>query len=153
LKKISIYLDTSVIGGCFDPEFEEHSSKLINEIISDIKKGFISEVTIEELSDAPNNIKKHFESYEDLLTILEISDEAKNLADEYLKERIISEKSYADALHIAIATVNNIDIVASWNFKHIVNYEKITQFNYTNMKNRYKSIAIHSPREVIKNEV
>ena len=62
--------------------------------------------------------------------------------------RILGEKFENDMLHIAIATVNQVDILVSWNFKHIVRFDMIKKFNSINEKAGYKSIAIYSPREV-----
>jgi hypothetical protein len=149
MKKIKIYLDTSVIGGCFDNEFEEYSSKLIDEIISNKKIGIISELTVKEISNAPKVIIEYFRSIEKIFSLISSSTEAENLADYYLKEKIVSSKFRSDCLHIAIATVNNVDLLVSWNFKHIVNYDKIIKFNSVNLKNGYKTLQIYSPREVI----
>jgi len=62
--------------------------------------------------------------------------------------QILTPKYFEDLLHIAIATINNIDILVSWNFKHIVHYEKIKLFNAVNLELSYKTINIFSPREV-----
>jgi hypothetical protein len=50
--------------------------------------------------------------------------------------------------HIALATVAQVDVVVSWNFKHIVNYGKIRLFNGVNLECGYRTMAIHSPMEV-----
>ena len=71
------------------------------------------------------------------------------LRDAYLKAGILGETSDADALHVAAATVLNCDIVLSWNFKHIVHFEKIQGFNAVNRMNNYKAIDIYSPPEVV----
>ena len=151
MKKIKIYLDTSVIGGCFDEEFKQYSIQLIDEIKNTIKLGIISDITIRELQYAPDIVQEHFREYSDLLQILETNDESRDLANEYVKEKIVTESSYDDAFHIAIATVNNIDILCSWNFKHIVNYNRIVQYNAINLRMGYKALAIYSPREVLEN--
>ncbi|MFA5879798.1 MAG: type II toxin-antitoxin system VapC family toxin [Candidatus Margulisiibacteriota bacterium] len=152
MKKIKVYLDTSVIGGCFDTEFSIHSNKLINEILENKKIGVISDITIRELSAAPKVVVSFFEKILKHLQILEMTNEIQVLAAQYLKENIVSEKFYEDLLHIAFATVNQIDVLVSWNFKHIVNYQKIILFNAVNLKNGYKELVIYSPREVVENE-
>lgn len=131
MKKISVYLDTSVIGGCFDEEFEEYSRSIIHEIETGKYRGVISDVTIAELNSAPGNVKGILlRLTEGTMTVLSINDDIIALAQKYLDEKIVTENFFEDALHIACATVNTIDLLISWNFKHIVNYNRINQFNY-----------------------
>ena len=80
---------------------------------------------------------------------LEFTDEISYIRDEYLKAKILSQKSKSDAEHVASATIANADFIVSWNFKHIVNFDKINGFNSVNLKNGYKIISIYSPKEVI----
>ena len=152
MKKLKIYLDTSVIGGSFDDGFKEHSIRLIKNLKSDRIVGVISEITIRELENAPDFVKKDFETYEEKLELLVITEEIKKLAESYIKNKIVTEKYYEDALHIACATVYQVDLLVSWNFKHIVNFNKIMQFNAGNLKNGYKSLQIYSPMEVLNDE-
>jgi len=70
------------------------------------------------------------------------------LADIYLKRKILTPKFYDDIMHIALATIANVDIVVSWNFKHIVHFDKIRQFNGVNIELGYNTLQIYSPREV-----
>ncbi len=67
-------------------------------------------------------------------------------------EKVIVQTSFADCLHIALATVNRADFMVSWNFKHIVNIERIRGYNSINIKNGYKQLEIRSPREFEKYE-
>jgi len=152
MKTIRIYLDTSVIGGCFDKEFEKYSNLLINEILAGKKQGVISDITVKELVSAPEQVTDFFERIFSHLEVLQPLEEINNLADIYLDENIVSEKYYEDLLHIAYATVYQLDILTSWNFKHIVNYQKINSINAANIKNGYKMLAIYPPMEVIENE-
>ena len=147
MKKQKIYLDTSVIGGCYDKEFEDDSNKVIEMIKLNIYEGFVSSVTIAELDDAPARVKKILEVVE--FSILYLNDEIISLSEKYIKENIISEKFKRDCEHIATATVYNIDVLISWNFKHIVNLNKIKQFNLVNLKEGYKPLEIRSPKELI----
>lgn len=152
MKKLKIYLDTSVIGGSFDEEFKEYSIRLIENLKNNKIIGVVSEITIRELENAPDFVKNDFESYEERLEIVELTEEIKGLAENYIKDKIITEKYYEDALHIACATVYQVDLLVSWNFKHIVNFNKINQFNAVNLKNGYKSLQIFSPMEVLNDE-
>ena len=144
-----IYVDTSVIGGCFDSEFDKWSNSLINNFRDSVFRAVVSEVTATEISEAPNHVK---EKYAELLSynteVIEISEESIKLAELYQSRDILSNKSFDDGLHIAIATITEIDLLVSWNFKHIVHFDKIRLFNSVNIEQGYKSINIYSPREV-----
>ena len=82
--------------------------------------------------------------------IIEVNDEAIVLAETYINEGALSNKSYNDALHIALATLNNSEVLASWNFKHIVNLNRIRLYNSINLKLNYRMIEIRTPREILK---
>lgn len=152
MKKLRIYTDTSVIGGCFDDEFSEHSIKLIEEITRGKYIGVISEVTVREILRAPREVRKVFEKLNKYCEKVELTREVTNLAGQYLRNKIVSQKYTDDAAHIAYATVYNVDVLVSWNFKHIVNYNKIIQFNGVNVSNGFRQLNIYSPRELISNE-
>lgn len=79
-------------------------------------------------------------------------DEAVNLASGYIDEKVVGQTSYADCLHIALATINRADYLISWNFKHIVNVQRIRGYNAINLKNGYKLLEIRSPRDFIQYE-
>jgi hypothetical protein len=82
----------------------------------------------------------------------DIEPDALELQHAYIAEGILTEKWYDDALHVALATVAECDVIVSWNFKHIVNFRKIPLFNAVNVLKGYRQIAIHSPLEVINYE-
>ncbi len=151
MKTLRVYLDTSVIGGCFDEEFEEASNKLIEEIKSGLKIGVISEMFLKELEGAPIQVKELFDSIKDCVEVLYWNDEVNKLTKEYLENKVVTLKYYGDATHIAYATVYNVDVLVSWNFKHIVNLNRILQFNSVNLVNGYKNLQIYTPKEVISN--
>ena len=88
----------------------------------------------------------------DLTRFIETTDEAIDLATEYIREKVVGQTSYADCLHIALATIHRADFLVSWNFKHIVNIERIRGYNAINIKNGYKQLEIRSPREFEKYE-
>mgnify|MGYP000865122933 CR=1 FL=1 len=149
MKKSRIYLDTSVIGGCFDKEFEEYSNILINEMISGNKIGVISDITLKELEQAPEQVKTFFKAIIGKLEILKMNFDITELANIYINESVISKNYFDDALHIAFATVYQLDMLVSWNFKHIVNYNRIRMINAVNIKSGYKTLDIYSPMEAI----
>lgn len=148
-----IYLDTSVIGGCCDAAFSRWSLALLRNIRLGIFVAVVSDLTEEELVDAPPAVRKMLEEIkESSCERIGEDPEAVSLADKYLKEGILTEKYRDDARHIAIATVNEVDILVSWNFKHIVHYDKIQQFNAVNALMGYKKLRIFSPMEVASEE-
>jgi predicted nucleic acid-binding protein len=151
--KPRVYIDTSVVGGYFDEEFEVDTKNFFNRIF---KKDFIiyfSEVSETELSLAPDQVKQlKLKIPKDSYRYLELDDESRFLAQLYIDEKILGKASYNDAYHIAIATVNRLDVLVSWNFKHIVNFDKIKLFNSINLRLGYPLIDIRSPLEFIDHE-
>lgn len=149
MKRQSIYIDTSVIGGCFDNEFKKWSNRLIFDFKNGIYLPVLSEITAAEIEDAPKEVfNKYQEIREFDCLYLNIDDFVIELAEEYQHRKILTKKYFDDGLHIAIATINKIDILVSWNFKHIVHFDKIRLFNSINIEMGYKPIDIYSPREV-----
>jgi hypothetical protein len=153
MKARRVYIDTSVLGGCFDPEFARWSNALIEDFRTGRLKPVISEVITAEVTDAPPAIR---ELLVDLLTLapetLVVTPEVLALADAYQEHGILTPKFYADGLHIALATIAEVDILISWNFRHIVHYDKIRLFTAVNLERGYKPLAIYSPREVASDE-
>jgi len=151
--KQRIYLDTSVFGGHFDEEFKEHTIPLFDRITEGEFVILYSTVTQEELENAPENVKELVKSLRaDQTEFIETTDEAIDLASEYISENVVGQTSYADCLHIALATIYRADFLISWNFKHIVNIQRIRGYNSINIKNGYKQLEIRSPREFEKYE-
>ena len=94
-------------------------------------------------------MKNLFKSIVDKLEILRVNAEIIALANSYISNNVVSQNYYDDSLHIAFATVYQLDMLVSWNFKHIVNFNKIRQINSVNLKLGYKSLEIYSPMEVV----
>jgi predicted nucleic acid-binding protein len=144
------YIDTSVIGGVFDIEFEEHSTILFEKIKLGQIKCVISEITESELSKARKEIRDFFASIpKSHIEYVEITKDAVQLADTYITEKVVGKTSRNDCLHIAVATVNRVDILVSWNFKHIVNIYRIRGYNSVNIRLGYPSLEIRSPKEIV----
>ena len=149
--KQRIYIDTSVIGGCFDEEFAEWSNQLLAEIILGQKIAVISDITYREIELAPKNVQdKLFSIPADFIEEVMSDKEVDELADQYIKAEAVSKKFYEDAQHIANATIFKVDILVSWNFKHIVNIDRIRKYNAVNMMFGYSPIEIRTPREILK---
>ena len=147
---MKVYADTSTIWGCFDIEFKEWSLALFAEYRQGSKKIILSDLTIQELEFARDEIRNKIDEIpkEQIITI-GVNDEAIKLAETYISEGALTNKSYNDALHIALATINNADVLASWNFKHIVNINRIRLYNSINLKFGYRMIEIRTPREIL----
>ncbi len=151
--KQRIYIDTSVFGGHFDEEFKEHTVPLFERIKAGEYIILFSTVTQDELENAPDKVKELVKGLRaDLTEFIEATGESVDLATEYIAEKVVGQTSYADCLHIALATINRADFLVSWNFKHIVNMERIRGYNAINIKNGYKQLEIRSPREFEKYE-
>lgn len=150
MKKLRVYLDTSVIGGCFDEEFREASEALMDHIRLGIYEGMISPVTAEELYQAPEVVKYVLLEFdENQIRRLEETPEVLKLTDAYMEAKVVPPKFENDASHIAFATVNGADVVVSWNFRHIVNYQRIHAFNAVNVREGYAWMDIRTPKELI----
>jgi len=115
-----------------------------------LKVAVISDLTLRELAEAPQKVRSLVEEIpEEHKEYVTLDDEAKMLAGRYIEEGVVGEDSMVDAQHIAIATVNRVDVLVSWNFKHIVNLTKIRLYNSVNLKYGYPLLEIRSPREII----
>ncbi len=149
MKLQRVYTDTSVIGGCFDAEFALWSNALVRDYRLERLRLVRSDVVALEVVGAPEQVR---EKYAELLTyrpeMLTTSQEALELAARYQARSVLTPKYAPDGLHIALATVAGVDVLVSWNFRHIVHFDKIRLFNAVNLEAGYKPISIHSPREV-----
>jgi hypothetical protein len=151
-KSTRVYADTSVFGGMFDEEFETASKVFFDSVKKGSFKLITSELVREEIQAAPPKVLKLFADFLVIAEIAEITDSALKLQQSYIQAGIVSEKYSTDALHVALATVSKTDLIVSWNFKHIVNFQKIPLYNAVNTLNGFGKIAIFSPLEVIENE-
>jgi len=148
--KQRIYIDTSVVGGYFDEEFSDATQGLFkrfedNEIIF-----VVSDLLDLELISAPQNVRELLHRYSsDKFERIQLAEEAIKLADTYIVEKVVGKTSLEDCRHIALATINRVDVLASWNFKHIVNLDKIKGYNSVNYRLGYQMIEIRSPKDLI----
>jgi hypothetical protein len=151
--KLRVYIDTSVVGGYFDDEFEDVTKLFFDRIFNKDFLVYFSEISEAELSLAPDFVKNLKSKIpDDCYRYLYLDEESRELAETYLKEKILGKASLDDAYHIAIATVNRLDVLVSWNFKHLVNYDKIKLFNSINLRLGYPMIEIRSPKEFVRYE-
>ena len=151
--KQRIYIDTSVIGGCMDEEFAHWSKKLISEFKEGLRIALISSLTRSELEKAPVEVRDVISSIPPTnIENVTLTDEAETLAEEYLKAGAVGRKHFADAQHIAIATIARVDVLVSWNFQQIVNLKRIRSYNSVNLRLGHALLEIRSPREVVHDE-
>ena len=151
-----IYLETTMFNYYFDIDRDAHADtvKLFDEIAEGKYDAYTSRTVIEELErtkgDKQEKMLKLIADRE--IPILETSVEAEKLADIYISEGIVPAKYRTDGLHIAIATVNDLDMIISMNFQHIVKRKTIKMTATTNSLIGYRAIEIYSPMEVISND-
>ena len=148
--KRRIYTDTSVIGGCLDAEFRGPSLELLDLFKSGKAVVVLSDLTRLELDAAPVTVRRVLnEVAEANREYVELTEEAAKLANRYIEERVLGRSKRVDAQHIAVATLARLDVLVSWNFRHIVNLDRIRGYNSINMRYGYPLIEIRTPREVI----
>ncbi|MCC5927076.1 MAG: PIN domain-containing protein [Bacteroidetes bacterium] len=144
----TIYVDTSVFGGLFDEEFAVWSKLFFQYVLQSDIKIIISDITIGELENAPIKIRRFVENLpEHNLTFILLDSEAMQLGSKYIHENVVGKSSLNDCYHIALATTHKANLLVSWNFKHIVNIERIHGYNAVNLKNGYHTLEIRNPRE------
>ncbi len=153
MKKNRIYADTSVFGGIMDDEFSSISRRFFGEVRKGKHIVLISEITARELRGAPPAVRKFVadlpgKAIENITFTAEMVD----LRDAYLSANVVGRRWSDDAAHVAVATVARADLIISWNFRHLVKWEKIRAFNAVNLKYGYPLITILSPRQVIDDE-
>jgi len=149
MKILRVYVDTSVLGGCFDPEFEVWSKGLLEDFRLRRFRPVLSEVTAAEVMPAPEPVRDVYAEVLDLgAEVLPVTREALNLRKEYLERGVLGSRFENDMLHIALATIGEVDVLVSWNFRHIVRLDKIRLFSAINIELGYKVLTIYSPREV-----
>lgn len=144
-----VYVDTSVIGGYFDVEFAADTFPFFESVSNGQTKIIISNLLEAELLRAPEFVKDLLNNIaEDNIERIALSEEAIELADRYIEAKVVGRTSRADCQHIAMATICNADVLVSWNFKHIVNLDRIRGYNGINFQYGYKMIEIRTPKEI-----
>ncbi len=148
LGKMKFYVDTSVWGGHEDEEFEEWTLPFFEQA----RKGdfviVISDLTLRKLLPAPERVRELTKTIPDkFLEVVSLNEEAELLASAYIKKGVLTPKFVSDVQHIAMATILKVDSLISWNFKHMVNFFRIKQYNETNLEFGYQNIDIRTPKE------
>lgn len=153
MKPLRVYLDTSVFGGYFDKEFSRDSVRVFEAVRQGKLKVIFSDLVAFELQKAPREVQELAQTLlPENSEEVDFDNEAETLRDAYLEAGILTPNSATDAGHVATATVWRADAIVSWNFKHIVQLEKMKLYNQINLKNGYGFLEIVSPREVLTDE-
>lgn len=148
--KQRIYIDTSVVGGYFDEEFKEATFMLFERLENNKVIFVVSDLLDLELINAPQQVKDQLQKFPaDKFQRVELTEEAVKLADAYIAAKVVGKTSLEDCRHIALATINKVDVLASWNFKHIVNLDIIRGYNSVNLRLGYSILEIRSPRDLV----
>ena len=113
----------------------------------------ISDATLVELAGAPGEVRRVIEDLpKACLELVHQNEESEALAEEYIRHEVLAPRMLADAQHIAVASIARVDVLVSWNFRHIVNLDRIHGFNAVNLRLGYPILEIRSPMEVWKDE-
>ena len=148
-----VYIDTSVVGGFIDPEFQEDTRQFFKMLEDGEMVFVVSDLMELELLEAPSIVGELLSRYsKHCFEKVCLTEEAMKLAASYIVEKVVGKSSVEDCRHIAIATIAKVDVLASWNFRHIVNLDKIRGYNSVNLRNGYSILEIRSPKELLKNE-
>ena len=151
--KMRVYTDASVLGGCEDEEFTEHSLRLMEGFVRGEHVLVLSSLTVQELAAAPADVRRRLAVVPEAhIETLQLDAEARELAEAYIVAGVLTARMRADAQHIAIATVARVDVLVSWSFKHIVNLQRIHGYNSVNLRKGYPMMEIRTPREVLSDE-
>jgi hypothetical protein len=155
MKKLKIYLDTSVISHLYalDTPGKMKDTIKLWEVFKtkNFYDVFLSNKTMQELQKTrePKKTLMTDKLLEITYQELKINEESNKLKGLYLQSGVLKAKSESDAQHIAIASVGDCDVILSWNFKHFVNPKTIIMVNEVNIKNNYKIPAILTPTSII----
>jgi hypothetical protein len=148
--KSRIYIDTSVVGGYYDEEFKEATRALFERLKNQEIIFIISDLLELELTDAPPRVRELLTKFPTAqFEFVSITEDVFKLADTYIDEKVVGKTSLEDCRHIAMATVYRADVLVSWNFKHIVNLDRIKGYNSVNLRQGYQLLEIRSPKDVI----
>lgn len=151
-KPIRVYADTSVFDGTCDREFAEASTAFFDLVRSSRFQLVVSTVVLDELVNAPEEVRSFFHEMLAYTEVVEPSGQAETLQQAYMDAHIVAAAHGQDAFHVASASTSGCAIIVSWNFKHIVNYRRVPLYNAVNVGAGYTPITICSPLEIVDDE-
>ena len=150
MRRTRVYVDNSVISGTQDEEFAEESRLFFEQVREGEYRVLVSSATYDELEDAPPEVKEVLRDLpEGAVEDVPVDDEVRALDDAYVSAGALTERRRYDALHVAAASVSGADLILSWNFEHMVNYNRIQMFSAVYLLNGYKAVDIRTPKEVL----
>jgi predicted nucleic acid-binding protein len=157
MDKKKVYLETTLFSYYYDEDRDAHADTvtLFEECSEGKFEPYTSDYVIKEIEDTPSDEKREkmlalVSKYD--IAVLEATDETDKLAESYVSEGALSQGSFVDASHIAAAVVNDLDMIISLNFRHIVKERTIQRTNAINTLQGYRKVKIKSPMEVIDSE-
>lgn len=155
MKRLKLYLDTTVWNFAFADDAPDHKSETL-EFFAKVRLGlfdiYTSDVVLKELLDAPKARREQVMALSDEVgpRLLESSPEIERLASVYLAKGVLPQRSVADSLHIAHATVHEMDYLLSWNFRHLANPNRRQKVAALNVEEGYRfPMTIVTPLEVL----
>lgn len=146
---IRVYADTSVFGGVFDDEYSKASRTFFEQVRDERFRLVSSAIVRREIQAAPQDVQNLWSDMMEFAELAALGEDVLSLQEAFLDSGIVTKRSATDALHVALATVSGCSMIVSWNFRHIVHYQKIPMYNGVSAARGYPPIAIYSPREVI----
>ncbi|GHT23729.1 hypothetical protein AGMMS4957_15680 [Bacteroidia bacterium] len=148
-----VYIDTSVVGGYFDKEFAASTVPFFENVKNGKWIILVSDQLNNELENAPTHVKDLLKTIPtDYIEYVKMTPDAEFLANAYIAAKVVGQTSLTDCQHIAIATICKADVLVSWNFKHIVNLDRIKGYNGINLLHKYNTIEIRTPKEIMSYE-
>ncbi len=146
---LSLYLDTSVIGGYYDAEFMADTRALWRLKEAGGFKFVTSQLVFQEIANAPERVRNLMRDTFTPDDVLERGFEAEELAQAYLAQKIVPAAYDDDARHVAICTIARLEYLVSWNFKHLANVRRESGFNAVNLLQGYPTLRIVAPTFLI----
>ncbi|OGX04340.1 MAG: hypothetical protein A3G87_04040 [Omnitrophica bacterium RIFCSPLOWO2_12_FULL_50_11] len=155
-KPLKVYLDTSIFNFAISTQDVAAEKEVTVRFLDEVKNGrflgHVSAIVLREINDTPekrrqDDLLKLMGQFE--LETLHRTEEADLLAERYIQEKIIPVKHFDDALHIAIASVHNLDVIVSWNFEHLVKFKTRREVQAVNTLLGYRTIEICTPQEIL----
>jgi len=152
MRKLKIYLETTLFNYYFDEDREAHPAtvRLFEDIAAGKYEAYTSDYTVGELEDTKSEKREKMLALigQYGITVLGLDKEAEQLADTYVEQGIIPIKYRTDGVHIAVAAVNDLDLIISMNFQHIVKRKTKLGTGSINALRGYRAVEIYNPMEV-----
>ena len=153
MEKLKLYLDSTIFGFAANDQTGEryiNAKLLLEQVDQGIFEGYISDIVLREIENAPSWIKQKLkaEIIKNLLVLKE-GKETDATAEEIIKRRIIPASYYGDALHVAMAVHGGLDVLVSYNYRHLVRIDVAIKIEKFTNERGFKRLRLSSPEEVI----